>query len=336
MNSIAFRRFAALAEILTILILGNVIGLSVYQAIVPADVSDGTASPAMLAAFEGLLILLRIGSAAVCGFALLYYRRGVTPRKAGLTRNDQSLGSLVKTGLALGIFTTIPIALLFAAHAVVPFGEGLAAWWTYPEKEIDTAFWVGLLATSVLIPPLTEEIFTRGYQRTRLVESYGVMGGVVLTGLVFAISHTRYLQADSMLLLFLLTIIISSVSWTYLAQKTGSVIPSMVAHAVTNGTATAILFDVWIPLLLLLAAGVLLYRPISRTIAEFIRDWRGDVQKSSLWHGLIGIAFVVVPGLVLLPVLGRLPTLVGIGVVLMVFVVANVIVEKKEDWLGNR
>jgi membrane protease YdiL (CAAX protease family) len=331
LKSIVFRRFAALAEILTILILGNVIGLSVYQTIVPANVADGTASPAMLAFFEGLLILLRIGSAAVCGFALLYYRRGLTPREAGLTRNNQPLGSLVKTGLALGIFTTIPIGLLFAARALMPFGEGLPAWWTYPETEIDTAFWIGLLATSVLIPPLTEEIFTRGYQRTRLVESYGVMGGVVLTGLVFAISHTRYLRADPMLLLFLLTIMISSVSWTYLAQKTGSVIPPMVAHAVTNGTATAILFDVWIPLFFLMIMGAILFRPISRTVAEFIGDWRADTEKSSLWYGLIGIVIVIVPGLVLLPRFGRIPTLVGIGAVLIVFVLANVIMEKRED-----
>ena len=68
-------------------------------------------------------------------------------------------------------------------HALLPLGQGLEAWWTYPERDIDPAFWIGLLATSVLIPPLTEEILIRGYQRVRLVESYGVMGGVVLTDL---------------------------------------------------------------------------------------------------------------------------------------------------------
>jgi 4-amino-4-deoxy-L-arabinose transferase-like glycosyltransferase len=105
----------------------------------------------------------------------------------------------------------------------------------------------------------------------------------------------------------------------------------MVAHAVTNGTATAILFDVWIPLFFLMIMGAILFRPISRTVAEFIGDWRADTEKSSLWYGLIGIVIVIVPGLVLLPRFGRIPTLVGIGAVLIVFVLANVIMEKRED-----
>jgi len=37
----------------------------------------------------------------------------------------------------------------------------------------------------------------------RLVESYGVIAGVILTSVVFALSHTRYLAGDGMLLLFM-------------------------------------------------------------------------------------------------------------------------------------
>jgi len=329
LQSTLFRRFAALAEILSVLVLGNLIGLSLYQLMIPGSVADGTADAVLIATSEGILILLRIGSAALIGFALLYHRRGLTPRDAGLSRNRQPLYTLVRTGIAMGIVTTFPIALLFAAYALFPFGEGLEAWWTYPERDIDPAFWVGLLATSVLVPPLTEEIFTRGYQRVRLVESYGVMGGVVLTGLVFALSHTRYLVADPMLLLFLLSIVFSSISWTYLAQKTGSIIPAMVAHAVTNGTAMIILFDVWIPLVVLTGILVAMWRPVAQMIRQFFLDWREDTDARSLWTGIAVIIVLFVPGLMLLPLLGRVPTLATIGAVLLLVTLLNLIGEKR-------
>lgn len=261
MRSISFQRFAALAEVLSIVVLGNVIGIVLYGWWVPASVGDGTASEALTATWEGIRIFLRLGSAAAMGLALLYFRRGTTPGQAGLTRNDQPLNELIRTGLLLGMVTALPVGLLFSVHSLVPFGEGLAAWWSYPERSIDTAFWIGLIATSVFVPPLVEEILFRGYQRVRLVESYGVMGGVVMTGLVFALSHTRYLVADPMLLLFMLSIVFSSICWTYLAQKTGSVIPPMVAHAVTNGTATAILFEVWVPFIILLIIALVFRKP---------------------------------------------------------------------------
>jgi membrane protease YdiL (CAAX protease family) len=327
-NNRHFSRVAALAEILTVLVAGNLLGLGLYRLLVPPSIAAGTAHPAIIAAAEGLLIFLRLGSAGAIGFALLYFRRGITPRQAGLTRNDRPLAELIRVGLLLGVVTTIPIALLFTVHALWPFGEGLDAWWTYPDREIDAAFWIMLLGTGVLIPPLVEEILTRGYQRHRLVESYGVMGGVVLTGIVFALSHTRYLATDSMLLLFLLCIVISSVSWTYLAQKTGSVIPSMVAHALGNGTATLILFENWIPLLVLLTVAVAFRRSILATAREFARDWRTDGARHGIWTGLVAMAALLTPGLALLPLIGRVPTLAAIGVVLLVVTLWNLARER--------
>ncbi|MEJ2090537.1 MAG: hypothetical protein P8Y69_19220 [Gammaproteobacteria bacterium] len=288
-NNWHFSRVAALAEILTVLIAGNLLGLGLYRLLVPPSIAAGTAHPAIIAAAEGLLIFLRLGSAGAIGFALLYFRRGITPRQAGLTRNDRPLAELIRVGLLLGVVTTIPIALLFTVHALWPFGEGLDAWWTYPDREIDAAFWIMLLGTSVLIPPLVEEILTRGYQRHRLVESYGVMGGVV---------------------------------------QTGSVIPSMVAHALGNGTATLILFENWIPLLVLLTVAVAFRRSILATAREFARDWRTDGARHGIWTGLVAMAALLTPGLALLPLIGRVPTLAAIGVVLLVVTLWNLARER--------
>ena len=273
-----FSRLAALAELLLVLAVGNLLGVYLFGFLVPPSIEAGTASELTVSFFEGLRILMRLGLAAVFGFALLYFRRRTTPVQAGLTRAGHSTGQLVKQGLVMGLLAGFLVALLFAAHELVPFGQGLEAWWTYSETPVDTAFWVYLLGTSILIPPLTEEILIRGYFRVRLVESFGVMSGVILTGIVFGLSHTRYLQGDSMLLLFMLIILVNSVTWTYLTQKTGSIIPAFVAHALSNGIGSAILFNVWIPLVISVLAVVICSKPILGAVREFFKDCRQDDQ----------------------------------------------------------
>jgi len=218
---------------------------------------------------------------------------------------------------------------LFAIHDLIPFGTGLSGWWSYQSKPIDRAFAIELLATSVLVPPIMEEVMARGYNRVRLVESYGVMGGVVLTGLFFAIAHTRYLQADSMLLAFMGTIVISSVSWTYLVQKTGSIFPSIIAHAMTNGIATAILFDIWIPSIIVAILFLLFIRQIGNCLKQFYQDWTADQQHSSLWFGLLVLILVFGAGLALLPLIGRIQTLIVIGLIMLSVTIVNLIAEKK-------
>ncbi|MDP6653887.1 MAG: CPBP family intramembrane metalloprotease [Gammaproteobacteria bacterium] len=120
---------------------------------------------------------------------------------------------------------------------------------------------------------------TRGYFRVRLVESYGVIAGVILTSLVFGLSHTRHLAGDGMLLLFMFLLLINSLMWTYLAQKTGSVIPSMVAHSLTNGVGTAVLFNIWIPFALVSAGVIIFYKPIVITCKQFLQDWQQDREN---------------------------------------------------------
>ena len=219
------------------------------------------------------------------------------------------------------------MGLLFAAHDLVPFGQGLDAWWTYSDTPIDAAFWVYVLGTSMLIPPLTEEIMTRGYFRMRLVESFGVMPGVILTAVVFGLSHTRYLAADGMLLLFMAIILINSTTWTYLTQKTGSILPAFLAHAISNGIATAILFNIWIPFLLLTAAMVWLNQPVLALLRSFVSDWRSETEKRSLLQGILLILAILIGALLLLGSLGRTPTLLVLGTFCLGVTALNLLLE---------
>jgi membrane protease YdiL (CAAX protease family) len=323
-------RLAALAEVLLILAAGNLLGAALYSLIAAPSVGDGTASELVLAAHSGFLILLRLGLAGALGFLLLFMRRRITPRQAGLGRNGQPLARLLGQGVILGLVSGFLISLLFLVHSRIPLGEGLPAWKTYSERPIDAAFWVGLLGTSVLIPPLVEEIMTRGYMRVRLVESYGTMAGVVLTSLVFGLSHARYLQADGMLLLFMAVLLVNSLMWTYLAQKTGSIIPPLVAHALSNGIGTAVLFNVWIPFLLVTIAVLLFIRPILATGREFFDDWRHDRSRGSLVQGIAIVLAVLAVALVLLGQTGRSITLAVLGGFCLIVTLVNLVAERSK------
>ena len=324
------KRLAAIAEVLLILALGNLLGEWLFSVIIPSPAS-GENGTELAAAFEaGLLIFLRLGLAGALGLALLYFRKGITPTQAGLSLNNNTFGYLARQGIIAGLLASFLVALLFAAHDLVPFGEGLDAWWTYSETPVNAAFWVYVLGTSVLIPPLTEEIMTRGYFRVRLVESYGVMPGVILTAVVFGLSHSRYLAADGMLLLFMAIILINSTTWTYLAQKTGSILPAFLAHAISNGIATIVLFDIWIPFIVLAVAMVLLHKPILELLKNFATDWQAEPGKRGLLYGLFIVVTLMLGALGMLASVGRTPTLLVLGVFCLGITALNLVLEIRE------
>ena len=324
-----FAKIAALVEILFVLALGNIAGVAIYEAVAPAAVAAGEASGVEAGLYAGLRIFLRIGMVAAFGLALLKFRRGTTLRDAGLTRAGRPLGELVGVGIVLGAFTSFLVGSVFALGSLVPLGEGLAGWSEIRNSTLGTAFYVNLLATSILIPPLTEEIMARGYNRLRMVESYGPMGGVILTGLIFALIHTKFISTEPMLAISMVMLIIGSISWTYIAQRTGSLIPPMVAHAMTNTIAVAILFNLWLPFAAVTALVAWRHRPILNTLRQFAADWRADQQKLGLLFGIVGLVAIAAATMFALSRFERTTVLATIGVVGLVVTLANIVMEKR-------
>lgn len=327
-NRSRFAQLAALAEILFVLALGNIAGVAIYDAIAgtwPAMDDGGTVA----ALYAGLRIALRIGLVAAFGLALLWFRRGITPRDAGLTRANKPLRHLLGAGILLGAFSSFLVALVFAVHALVPLGEGLAAWDEVRVATRNSTFYIEMLATSVIVPPLVEEIMARGYMRVRLVESYGRIGGVVLTGLVFALAHGKFISTDPLLAVFLLVLVISSISWAWITQLTGSLIPAMIAHAITNGFATLVLFDVWAPFAAALAVVLWQRRAILNTIRQFVRDWREEHAISGLWFGVLVLITALAALMIGMSQFGRLAALAAFGLVALAITATNVVWEKR-------
>ena len=323
-----FARIAALAEILLVLALGNIVGVALYDFLVTAEIA-ARADGVQAALHGGLRIFLRIGCVAAFGLALLWFRRGIRPAATGLTLANKPLGSLIATGVVLGAVSSLLISMVFAVHTLIPLGEGLTAWDELRRSRLDAAFYVELLATSVIVPPLVEEIMARGYMRVRLVESYGVTGGVVLAGLVFALAHGKFISTDPLLAIFMVLLIVNSVSWTYLAQTSGSLVPPMVAHAMTNTIATVVLFNVWVPLAFTGALILWQREAIGTTIREFANAWRNDPDLAGMWSGIV-LLVAVIAGLVTgMSQFGRMPTLLLFGSVALLVFLVNLVRERQ-------
>lgn len=324
-----FARIASLAEILFVLALGNIAGVAIYEAVEPASVTTGETGGVVTGLYAGLRIVLRIGLVAAFGLTLLWFRRGVTPRDAGLTRGGKPLGHLICIGIVLGGFSSFLLGLIFVLHAIVPLGEGLPVWEEIRNSTLDFAFYVDLLATSIIIPPLVEEIMARGYTRLRMVESYGPIGGVILTGLIFALSHGKFISADPLLALSLIMFVVSSISWSYIAQTTGSLVPTMIAHAMTNSIATVILFNVWVPFAGVTALVVWQRRSILKTLRQFADDWRADQEKSGLLFGIVILVAIIAATMIAMSQFGRTTGLLALGILSLFVTVANIVREKR-------
>ncbi len=100
-------------------------------------------------------------------------------------------------------------------------------------------FFAVVLAGGILAP-IAEEIYFRGYVFRSYLLTRGPLVAYGATSLLFATLHLN--------LPALLPILALSVIFCYAYQRTGSIVPSMVAHAVNNTTAFCILYFTSAPL----------------------------------------------------------------------------------------
>lgn len=87
---------------------------------------------------------------------------------------------------------------------------------------------ISLLA--VFIAPIVEEIFFRGFMQPALIKNLGAFGGILVTALIFGISHTQYLDYSTAITAVTVIGLILGIT----RYKTGSVVPGIFAHLLNN------------------------------------------------------------------------------------------------------
>lgn len=83
-----------------------------------------------------------------------------------------------------------------------------------------------------LVPSLCEEVLFRGYILRAFEKSWGIITGVIISGIIFGMFH---LQLGNMLPLATLGILLGLMTWL-----SGSIWPAVLAHFINNGSAVVV------------------------------------------------------------------------------------------------
>lgn len=199
----------------------------------------------------GALTILLMGLVAVMpdgigiienfGIALLYLPPVVLtslllcrPRKQSLLQavGCSNVWPRLKSGLTL-VVMLVTLGLV-GDWLIVLGGDAFQSSVHWTEWFVPQLIWgtrMELIKTTidfVLLAPFFEELIFRGILFTTLRTKFSFPLSMVASGLIFALAHGYGLIA-------FLTVLWSGLLWAWAYERTGSVIPGMVAHAVNNG-----------------------------------------------------------------------------------------------------
>lgn len=99
-----------------------------------------------------------------------------------------------------------------------------------------------VFASLVLLPPITEEIVTRGFLYTGLRKKLSVVTSAIVTSILFAAAHLQWGSGNGLLWVAALDTFVLSLILVYLREKTGSLWAPITVHMLKNGLAFTLLF----------------------------------------------------------------------------------------------
>ena len=103
----------------------------------------------------------------------------------------------------------------------------------------------------------------------------------------------------------------------------------MIAHAMTNAVAIAILFNVWIPFAAVTAVVVWQRRAVLEALRRFAADWRADQSKPGLWFGVVVLVVVIAVTMIAMSQPGGMTGLLATGSIGFLVTVVNIVREKR-------
>jgi len=97
-----------------------------------------------------------------------------------------------------------------------------------------------IIFLAIFIAPVIEEIFFRGFMQPALVKTLGAFPGIVITALIFGVSHSQYLDYSVALVAVTTIGLVLGITKYY----TGSIVPGIFAHLFNNMLAAISLLSV--------------------------------------------------------------------------------------------
>ena len=228
---IAFILFQGISLIVTMVILLSS-GLNIMDLADPAVLSDVLANNA-----SSLLVANTVGQVFGLLIPALLFTRLHTSQVASFLRFRRV--PLKILGLSIvALLALIPVVQWFGVLSDgLPWPDSIR---TFEQSQMELIeriltqdfsllFTISMLA---LTPAICEEVLFRGYFQRQAERSYGVIWGIVLSGVIFGLYHLRLTQAIPLSML--------GVFMAYLTWRTRSIFPAMLVHLANNSFAAVL------------------------------------------------------------------------------------------------
>jgi hypothetical protein len=145
-------------------------------------------------------------------------------------------------GVGLGVLVLIGNAAIGYFFNQLDIRQNQAA--QYPLNPGDYAGQALFMVGAALLAPIGEEILFRGYVFNAIRQTFGARGwglplAYVASALLFSISHS--LAATEGLIALLVPTFVMGLVLVWGMQRTGSLVPCIIAHAINNAVALLVL-----------------------------------------------------------------------------------------------
>ena len=312
-------RAAALLELIGVFVAGTVVARLIASAIGLdggglRDVKPGASVDYLALAWStGATLVLRYGVILGLAFTLGWcYRRR---RLSSYGVSAAGLPARVHLAIAVVLFAAggfLPKLLIFLKDHV-PLGQGPRHWDLIANAD-SLPFWIYMAVASFGLVPLVEELFFRGYVQTRLTDTFGAPAAIVMTALLFTLSHRQYFIPSILGAGMIVSLFVGALFASYVRHRYDSLVPAIIAHALGNvpirGTLQVVLL---ISMAMVMVVARRLLRLHARELAALVRT------RAVLAGALLTVGVVVV--VLLIATLGRTALLSFGGFALTVAIV---------------
>ena len=271
-------RLAAILEIAGVFITGTLAARALARAmgVSSSTIRDATPGAAIdylaHAASTAATLVLRYGITLGLAFLLGWWLARRDLRSYGITGAGLSIRMHVAIAAALfAVGGLLPRILLFAKDHV-SLGR-MPEHWKVIASGDTFEFWVYMAVGSFGLVPIVEELFFRGYVQTRLGDAFGAPAAIVMTALLFTLSHRQYFLPSVLGISMVVALFVASILAGYVRHRFGTLVPAILAHALGNvpyrGWTQAIVIAAMVAVI------VIARRAIGREIAAimvFLRD----------------------------------------------------------------
>lgn len=172
----------------------------------------------------------------------LLKKRGLSLRDVGLKKphvNDIGRTLLAYLGYLAAFFV-----ITLIAKALIPSLDLEQEQFNFDAISKNASNLFFLFVSLVILPPIIEEIVTRGFLYTGLRSKLKVIPSAIITSIIFAAAHLQFGRDGPLLWIAALDTFILSLALVYLREKTGRLAAPIMLHGLKNAIAFCLLFFV--------------------------------------------------------------------------------------------